>query len=228
MVLRLGGRKLLYALNRHISIPSIRALHRANIFTQLMPSIGAPKIEDVLFNIRSIFSPKVAALNKARPFHSGMSIFWDEVNEEDAACYFPHLDSVGGLCREHSHAVDHAVSIARALVDGTVHYGKEASVVAVGSFGTIVRGAFPILIYIPHSVISAWKQARAAQFGPLWSFASNGDAGRRAMVYQLFMKHAVDAKHALFKYVSRLPGLNLLVGDDDITADFDWKHEIKR
>jgi hypothetical protein len=154
LVLRLGGRKLLYALNQHISIPSIRALrHARRVITQLMPSIGTPKLSDIQFNIRSIFASKIDALDHARPFRTGMSIFWDEVNEEDVACYFPHLDSVGGLCREHSHSLnvritnfDNAVTIARALADGTVHYGKEASVIALGSFGTILRGAFPVLV----------------------------------------------------------------------------------
>ncbi|KAG6906628.1 hypothetical protein DXG01_012873 [Tephrocybe rancida] len=59
------------------------------------------------------------------------------------------------------------------------------------------------------------------------SFASDGDAGRRAMVYQLFMKRAINSKHRLFKYLGRLPGLNLFVGNGDITAGFDWKHENK-
>lgn len=248
LVLRLGGRKLLYALNRYISVPSIRALQRIHAIIQLMPSIGAPKLSDIEFNIRSIFGPKTDGLDKARPFRTGMSIFWDEVNEEDVACYFPHMDSVGGLCREHSHNLnvrltnfENAVTIARALADGTVHYGKEASVIALGSFGTILRGAFPVLISptckqespsesatLVQLVASAWKKLGEQHFGPIWSFASDGDAGRRAMVYQLFMKRQIDTAHKLFKYVGRLPGLNLFVGDDDITGDFDWKHEVKR
>jgi hypothetical protein len=248
LVFRLGGRKLLYALSKYISVPSIRALRRAHACTQLMPSIGAPKLDDILFNIRSIFIPKINDLDQVRPFRSGMSIFWDEVNEEDVACYFPHLDCVGGLCREHSCHVntrlatfDNALTIARALADGTVHYGKEASVIALGSFGKILRGAFPVLISptckkespgesakVLQLVIAAWKELGEKHFGPIWSFASDGDAGRRAMVYQLFVKRPIDAAHVLFKYLSGLPGLNLFVGDDDITADFDWKHEVKR
>ncbi|GLB43863.1 hypothetical protein LshimejAT787_1500470 [Lyophyllum shimeji] len=248
MVLRLGGRRLLYAMNQYISIPSITSLRRASVFTQLMPSIGIPKLEDALFNMKSIFSPKIESLDKDRPFRTGMSILWDEVSLEETACYFDRSDCVGGLCREHSDDVnvrlstfDNAVSIARALVNGTVHYGKEASVIAMASFNTKIRGAFPVIISptckretpeesatLLTSVIEAWKQFGQDHFGPVWSFASDGDAGRRAMVYQLFMKYAIDSKHRLYKYLGGLPGLNLFVGDGDITGDFDWKHEIKR
>ncbi|KAI0067932.1 hypothetical protein BV25DRAFT_1911795 [Artomyces pyxidatus] len=248
MVLRLGGRKLLYALNHHIALPSLRALRRAHIFIKLMPSVGTPSVGEILFNIRSIFGPKVSGLDPVRPYRSGMSVLWDEVNEENAACYIEHLDSVGGLCREHSCHVnlrlktyENALSLAAALADGDVHYGKEASVVAMASYGTILRGAFPVLVSptckqetpkesaaLLQKVLDAWSEGGEASFGPVWSFASDGDAGRRAMVYDMFVKYPVGEDHALYKYVRRLPGLNLMVGDKSITGTFDWKHEIKR
>lgn len=113
--------------------------------------------------------------------------------------------------------------------------------IAVGSFGTQIRGVFPILVsptcksetssesvQLLTTVFEAWNTTAAARFGPIWSFASDGDANRRALVYQLFMKHTVDVDHVLYKYVGRLQGLNLQVGDGDITGDFDWKHLLKR
>ncbi|KAI0069219.1 hypothetical protein BV25DRAFT_1874832 [Artomyces pyxidatus] len=249
MVLRLGGRKLLYAMNHYISIPSIRALRRAHVFVKLMPSVGLPTTGEIVFNITSLFHPKFKEpMAGERPFHSGMSILWDEVNEENAACYIEHIDSVGGLCREHSSHVnlrlatfENAVSLGAALADGTVHYGKEVSVIAMASYGLVLRSAYPVMIsptckqetpeesaVLLQKVLNAWKQAGEAKFGPVWSFASDGDAGRRAMVYSMFLKHEVGYDHPLYRYVSRLPGLNLLVGDDDVTGTFDWKHEIKR
>lgn len=76
-------------------------------------------------------------------------------------------------------------------------------------------------------VLMAWKDFGAAHFGPIWSFASDGDAGRQAMVYKEFMTQTIDKTHELYKYLGSLPGLNLYVGDGDVTADFDWKHELK-
>ncbi|KAL0961306.1 hypothetical protein HGRIS_006265 [Hohenbuehelia grisea] len=137
--------------------------------------------------------------------------------------------------------MSHAVTLAQKLSEGAVHYGKEISVIAMCSFGTKLRGALPIVISstckqeTPEEsgalllrVIEAWKKGGQHSFGPIWSFASDGDAGRRAMVYQLFTKRFVGPTHPLYKYVGSLSGLNLMVGDGDITGDFDWKHEIKR
>ncbi|KAH9921015.1 uncharacterized protein B0H18DRAFT_880546, partial [Fomitopsis serialis] len=264
LALRLGGRKLLYALNHSIAIPSIRALRRARHFTRFMPSFGRPTDADVEWNLSEVLGPKIDRL-KARAqasdqqthgtaaatqyYHSGASLCWDEISQEEVACYFPHADCVGGLCREHCHLVDlrlrsfqSAVDIAEALDKGEVHLGKEVSVLGVMSFGDeLGRGALPIAASptcksetpaesaeTVRTVLRVWKKSFAMFFGPMWSFASDGDAGRRAMVYDLFMQYVISPSHALYKILGHLPGLNLCVGDDDVTADFDWKHEIKR
>ncbi|KAI0748796.1 hypothetical protein BC629DRAFT_1243540, partial [Irpex lacteus] len=250
LILRLGGRKLLYAMSQQISVPSLRTLRRHSAFTKLSPSLGPPRIDDIVHNINSVVLPRLTAADQSERFlfRSGISVQWDEISIEEVADWFPQSDMVGGLCREHSGTVntvlstfENAVSIANALYTGTVHYGKEASVIAVGSFGTQIRGVFPILVsptcksetssesvQLLTTVFEAWNTTAAARFGPIWSFASDGDANRRALVYQLFMKHTVDVDHVLYKYVGRLQGLNLQVGDGDITGDFDWKHLLKR
>ncbi|KIJ68414.1 hypothetical protein HYDPIDRAFT_106611, partial [Hydnomerulius pinastri MD-312] len=254
IVYRLGGRKLLYALSKHIGIPSIRTLRRSSVFTKIMPSCGAPTIDEVSFNIREGITSKFPAFTgspttDSRPtFRSGMLIFWDEVSQEEAACYLPQSDSVGGLCREHSHCVDtrlttfeSAESLARALAEGVVHLGKEASVIAMGSYDKALRGTLPVLVsptcksespdesgIILKMVIEAWNREGATRFGPVWSVASDGDAGRRAMAYKLFLVNEIDSRHKLYKYLGRLPGLNLRVGVGDVTPNVDWKHEIKR
>ncbi|KAI0355714.1 hypothetical protein OH77DRAFT_1495973 [Trametes cingulata] len=246
LVLRLGGRKLLYAMSQYISLPSIRSLRRARVFTTLMPSLGFPKVEEVLYNVRQVFSSK-AEDSKLRK-ESGTSIMWDELSVEEKADYFPHVDCVGGFCREHSGSVntrlstfDNAVNMAERLHDGTLHYGKEASVVALGSFSSSreLRGAHPILVSLTCKAESPKESAKvlsrvfaalkeAGLDDTLWSFASDGDAGRRVMVHDLFMKHEVTPDHPLYPLLGGLPGMNLLVGDNDVTGDFDWKHEIKR
>ncbi|EIW53977.1 uncharacterized protein TRAVEDRAFT_132309 [Trametes versicolor FP-101664 SS1] len=252
LVLRLGGRKLLYSMSHYISLPSIRSLRRAKVFTKLMPSLGTPKVEEALFNIKQIFDPKMSELNTARhPARTGSSLMMDEISVEEKSEYFPHTDSVGGFCREHSASVntrlstfDNAVNMAHRLHDGTLHYGKEASVIAVGSFAhsSRLRGAFPILMSptckteSPHgSAAIVTKVLRALEeaglrdlLGDVWSFASDGDAGRRAMVYDLFMEQEVTDGHSLYPLVGGLTGLNRFVGHSNITADFDWKHELKR
>ncbi|KAH9951507.1 hypothetical protein B0H21DRAFT_681162, partial [Amylocystis lapponica] len=245
LVLRLGGQKLLYAMSQHIALPSIRALRHRGKFMRLMPSLGVPTSEEIKFNLSELFGHQPTPRT---PENHGLDVFWDEINEEDVACYFPHLDSVGGLCREHSCHVntrlttlDNTINMAKSLDNGTVHYGKEASVIALSSFSATLRGAFPVIASptckretpeesgrLLQTVLTAWKQTYAAHLGPIWSFASDGDARRRAMVYHEFMRKKIEPSHQLYKYLGQMPGLNLEVGEDNVTGDFDWKHEIKR
>lgn len=270
LILRLGGRKLLYAMNQCLALPSIRALRRARQFTRIMPSFSHPTSIEVKWNLREIFGARIARLKDAlhttltaarasgpggltsyhlsAAYRTGVTICWDEISQEEVACYFPHADCVGGLCREHCCTVDihlrcfkSAEDIAFALDQGTVHFGKEVSVVAITSFSPNLRGAFPVAISptcksetpaeggeILRTVLAAWNDECAEYLGPVWSFASDGDAGRRAMVYEMLMKKSIEPQHPLYKLIGDLPGLNLNVGEGDITADFDWKHEIKR
>ena len=249
MVYRLGGRKLVYAMNHYISVPSLATLRRSKIFTRIMPSLALPTKDDIRHNIQECFLRRTASTTPARPF-SGVSVMWDEVNQENSACYFPHADMVGGLCREHAHSCgvdlqlktyEDAELIGDALRKSELHYGKEASVIAIGTFCGTLRGAFPVMLsptckaetpdqsatYL-QMVLDVWCEQAAAIFGPIWSFASDGDAGRRALCYKMFMKHVLDPMSPLGKKLARLQGLNLFVGDNDITADFDFKHLIKR
>ena len=53
LVLRLGGRRLLHAMSKYISLPSLRTLRRVKSFTRLMPSLGPPRMKEILFNIRA-------------------------------------------------------------------------------------------------------------------------------------------------------------------------------
>lgn len=250
LVLRLGSRRLLFALSQHLGLPSVQTLRRHRAFTRIMPSFGTPTLKDFEFNLTEIFLSRTEQLDKARPFLSGMKLMWDEVALEETGCYFRHANCVGGFCREHSCAPGvnlrlstekDAEAIADRLNSDRLHLGKEASVLAFGSFGTILRGAFPACISptcksetpeqsarLAQTAIEAWNKTAAPFFGPVWSISGDGDGGRRAMNFILLMKYEIDELHVLYKYLGDMPGLNLWVGDGDITADIDWKHEIKR
>ncbi|KAI0309595.1 hypothetical protein OF83DRAFT_1166825 [Amylostereum chailletii] len=239
MVLCLGGQKLLYTMNHYIAIPSIRSLRRAHIFIKLMLSLGSPTQEEICHNMDALFSLRILASieDTAQPYQSGMSMLWNKVNKENAACYLEHLNAVGGLCREYSHQVnlwlntiENTYTIAEAPVDSTIHYGKEASVIAMASFGRILRGVFLILISPTckkETSNKSWHLLDRLYFGPIWSFASDGDAGRHTIVYANFLHVCIDATYPLFKYLGQLPRLNLMVRKDDVMATFDWKYEIK-
>lgn len=67
-----------------------------------MLSPGNLTVEEIAHNLKEVLQPYRDTLRSRACFSSGLALFWDKINDEDAACYFPHSDSVGGLCQEHS------------------------------------------------------------------------------------------------------------------------------
>ncbi|KAJ7645018.1 hypothetical protein B0H17DRAFT_1186981 [Mycena rosella] len=101
MVYRLGGRKLLYAVNHGLGLPSLRTLRNHMSFTKIMPTVGTISIEDIIHNIREVvLKPRDAAFVH-QPLR-GVSLLIDEVALEERTCHFRHNNSVGGLCWRHS------------------------------------------------------------------------------------------------------------------------------
>lgn len=47
------------------------------------------------------------------------------------------------------------------------------------------------------------------------------------MVHNMFVKKPIDATNALWKHLGHIPGLNLFVGEYNMTGDFHWKHLLK-
>jgi hypothetical protein len=60
------------------------------------------------------------------------------------------------------------------------------------------------------------------------SIASDGEARRGAALAELTFKKPLSPSSPIYEQLSPLTFMNLMVGDDDITADKDWKHVFKR
>jgi hypothetical protein len=58
--------------------------------------------------------------------------------------------------------------------------------------------------------------------------ASDGESRRGEALINLTFKRQLDPDLPIFPYLCSLPLMNLEVGDDDITADKDYKHVFKR
>ncbi|KAH9913947.1 hypothetical protein B0H21DRAFT_805153 [Amylocystis lapponica] len=242
---RIGGRSLLYSLNHSIGLPSLRTLRKYSAFTKIMPTVGMIKCTEIVHNIREVVLKGREALHGSVP-RRGVSVLIDEIALEEAAVHFRHNNCVGGLCWKHSTSVDlvlrtyqSAVNLAHALAKGTVHMGKEMSVVAVSLFGE--KGCYPILAaptckqetaadmeMLFTSVIRSWNEVGAGTVGPLWSVATDGDSTRRAAGYNMLVKIPLSPTSSLYGTLSNMAGLNLYTGDGEITLDFDWKHIFKR
>ncbi|KAG1741482.1 uncharacterized protein EDB91DRAFT_1248037 [Suillus paluster] len=177
----------------------------------------------------------------------GVSLLVDETALEEAAVYLPQSNSIGGLCWTHSSCVDvtlnnyhSALNIADALKAGRVHLGKEIMVVGAHVFSE--DGLYPILVaptcksedasdmeFIFNTTINSWYASGAdKEIGPIWSFATDGDATRRKAGHRTFIQTPLPLMSPLYGTLSNLPGLNLLTGAHEIMLDFDYKHVFKR
>ncbi|KAG1751967.1 hypothetical protein EDD22DRAFT_850668 [Suillus occidentalis] len=243
LVLSLGGRQLLFALNQSLGLPSIRTLRTRCTFTTLTPTIGPIRNEQLDENIRSVVLSSRTNITILR----GVSLMVDEIALEEMVVHLGRYNKIAGLCWKHSHVVDHvlrtyesAVTIAQKIQDSDVHLGKELTVIGVACFGE--DELYPILAAptcktedardmegLLARAIERWNATGAASvIGPVWSFATDGDATRRAAGHRLFLKNPLSPDSELYGILGNMPGLNTMTGDAEVTLDFDFKHIFKR
>ncbi|KAL1750390.1 hypothetical protein FB107DRAFT_279674 [Schizophyllum commune] len=182
----------------------------------------------------------------------GVSLGIDETAGQGSPCYLPTTDELGGMCLEHfaqllaesgsaalgEHLTD-AMAIAQAVREGKVHVGKEFTCAAISVLSEEGYSAKPIHLSatckqgdVCHSArllllcIEAWKRSEWGEsyVGPLWAISSDGDATRRAAMYMICMEKELSMDSGLYQRLHRCQGLNLFVGEGDITMDFDYRH----
>jgi hypothetical protein len=170
----------------------------------------------------------------------------DEIALEEMAVHFSKYNKVSGLCWKHSHIIDpvlctydSAVDIAQKIHAGQVHLGKELTVIGALFFGE--DAIYPLLAaptckaedvhdmeQLLARAINCWDTTGAGtSVGPIWSFATDGDATRRAAGHKLFIKNMLAHESPLYGTLINMPGLNLFTGKGLVTLDFDYKHILK-
>ncbi|KAI0798191.1 hypothetical protein C8Q75DRAFT_802082 [Abortiporus biennis] len=212
----------------------------------LVYRLGGHALE-ILWNLEEVLiKPRLqAGLSEQR----GISLMMDEVTLEEMVTHFKHVNCIGGTCWLHTErdevvfrSYETAIELGEAIRTGRVHMGKEMSVVAVSCFGDGTSGTYPILAapmckqesavdmkMLMELLVETYQCSRASQLvGPLWSFATDGDATQRAAGYALFVKTKLTSSSLLYPTLSRMPGLNLYTGNNEVTLDFDYKHIFKR
>ncbi|KAK7021009.1 hypothetical protein R3P38DRAFT_3318281 [Favolaschia claudopus] len=238
LVFRLGGRKLLYAVNHRLGLPSLRTLRTHMAFTKVMPTVGMISIEDIIHNIREVVLRPREAAATPQPLR-GVNLLIDEVALEERACHFRHNNSVGGLCWRHSPKVNlqlksynDALKIAENIKSGDVHLGKEMTVVSVSCFGE--SGTYPIMALPtcksvgPAESSMIYETHAAAKVGMPWSWSTDGEPSRRKAGYDQFVRYKLGPTSPLYGTLAGMAGLNIFTGIHSITLDFDYKHIFKR
>ncbi|KIK37978.1 hypothetical protein CY34DRAFT_25811 [Suillus luteus UH-Slu-Lm8-n1] len=242
LVYRLGGHQLLFALNQKLNIPSLCTLRTRAAFTTITPTISTIRNEHFNTNIQSgILSTRTDIMSLR-----GVSIMIDEMAIEEMAVHHSKYNKIGGLCWKHSNLIDpvlrtydSTVAIAQKIHDEEVHLGKEVTVIGVACFGE--DELYPILVApmcktedatdmegVLGRALQRWKATGADQtVGPIWSLMTDGDATRRAAGHRLFVKQPLSVESPLYGILVNMPGLNIWMGDNNVTLDFDPKHIFK-
>ena len=248
LVKAIGGPRLLFALNRSLALPSYRTIGRHRKVPQLAPAILAPSIEDASSNISTFFNEQERPLTSP----AGHSILIDGVALEERCRYLRSSDSVIGLCREHAGTLDLHVQNPQSIIAieeaihaevPCAHFASEATVVAIAPFQSSTYSAIPFALsgsckaetgegmaaWVAN-MIRAWNEHPdgARTRGPIWSFATDGEATMRMCRFLLCMTSKLPTTDPLYPLLQNLAGLNLFTGEEGVTMTCDPKHVFKR
>lgn len=244
----LGGPKLLYALCRSHGLPAYRTITNHRHIPRLIPSGSTPVMEEIAANISSFFSPE----QRPELLQCGHSLLIDGVAVDERGCYDRERNEVVGFCREHVIGLDRRVTNMAAVEylsgltrgqDAMLHYGSEASVVAIAAHRMDHYQAVPLVVSTKCGtetgeecaswlkiIMDSWESHEhgAQRNGPIWTVASDGEASLRNSRFHLCMDRDLDGSSLLGKKLARVPGLNLRTGPGDVTMSADYKHAFKR
>ena len=231
LVKAIGGPKLLFALNRALSLPSYRTIGRHRAVPQLVPSLLAPTYSEISENISTFFN------STERPVSStaGHALLIDGVALEEKCRWFRSQNSAIGLCREHAESLDLRIqnpqsitSIQDALCqdEPRAHYASEATVVAIGPFRSSDYSAIPLALSGSckaetgdgmaewlRDVVRAWRDESfgAALRGPLWSIATDGESTMKKCRFRLCMSQTLPDSDRIYPLLK-----NLSCGNQDL------------
>ncbi|TRM60790.1 hypothetical protein BD626DRAFT_603193 [Schizophyllum amplum] len=237
---RLGGARVGNIAHHVFGTPAVSTLRHRSTMAKFVPSPAAPIPQEITDNLEAGFSSiddllhlpdaeimHVVALEK-RPR-------WDE-----------KTNKILGLCREcqskygtdFNNVLD-LKALFEDIEDGRVHLACEATVGALGllSGNTRLYSARPVLLSgscknedaerhatMIQTTLDAVNSRKQITNARIVSIASDGEARRGKALVQLTFKTLLSPSSPIYPLLSPLHLLDLHVGDDDMTADKDYKH----
>ncbi|KAJ7663774.1 hypothetical protein DFH06DRAFT_1324291 [Mycena polygramma] len=249
LLLKLGGHAVAEIGHRCFGLPSITTAKRHIATTPLISSPRAPTMQEMCHNLDTAFPvPHPAPSDGSRG--PGFQIMIDEIKVEGRMRWDPRSNMILGICREHSanfelefKGMEQAEALHAGLANNSVHLASEATVAAISSFSDVPSRniAHPFIVaptckresadeqrILLEAAVAAAKAKAGRIGGRLYCFSSDGDNKRRlAMILFTFMRE-VDRNGPLFQKLGDLPLFDYHCGDDDITANIDEKHVMKR
>ncbi|KAJ6582561.1 hypothetical protein DFH09DRAFT_912293 [Mycena vulgaris] len=215
-------------------VPSVNGVRLTDISDNITALFGPHKVRN---------ATKQGAVVERDTLFCGHALSFDEIASERRIDYMTATDDMGGLCMEHvaalntvkvgkdTQTVEAAVTAVR---EGKVHIASEISVAAISRLSEHGYGAKPVFmgpsckkggwrdnLRAMEIVLEAWRRSEHGEkkHGPVLSVTSDGAAGRRAAMFMMTMHSEILPGNPLYEFVSRLSGLNLRVGKDNLTSD---------
>ncbi|KAJ7044460.1 hypothetical protein C8F04DRAFT_942296 [Mycena alexandri] len=243
---RFAGRKGVYALSKALGLPSASTIRASNPL-RLLPSVAAPKPQEIGTNIRTFFS---AASPNSTLSRAGHTLMIDGVHLAQRACWHRPTNQIIGLCREHSEPfnlamddMDSVLNIVEAVHSDspTCHYGREATVLAIGPYRETHYHGVPIgqtqtcksekgpgFAALLKMTLEEWKTHGEPHSGPILTVSFDGDPVFRDGAFDVLMIRTPDKSSSLSLKLSGCQGLNLECGEDDVVIGPDGNHIVKR
>ncbi|KAH9032123.1 hypothetical protein EDB85DRAFT_1890789 [Lactarius pseudohatsudake] len=248
LFLRLGGARVARLAHQALGAPSLSTLrHGSNAMSlqaSLSPCAGFPTKSEIQRNIR------VAFKNSRGNAGCGYILMIDEIKVEERMRWDPSTNRILGLCREHTGHVGLefcSMSDPRALVHGIlvgeIHHASEVTVFSIGilSEDRHAWGSRPFIVtgtckredrdrhaQLISTVIEACNAESSLIGCPLFSIASDRESRRGSALTKLTHIRPLHPDSELHALLGNLRLMSLLVGNNDITADKDPKHVMKR
>ncbi|KAF8259666.1 hypothetical protein EI94DRAFT_1773898 [Lactarius quietus] len=217
LFLRLGGARVASLAHQTLGTPSRTTLRYGlgakSTVTSLSPSAGFPTKSEIQHNIR------VASKNSHGNSGCGYVLMIDEIKVEERLRWDPSTNTILGLCHEHTEHVglefcslSDLSALVHGILCGEIHHANNKQ----------AWGSRPFLI------TGTCKQEDSKRHVQLISTVIGACNDKRSALTALTHVRPLDPDSELFTLLGKLRLMNLLVGDNDITADKDPKHVMKR
>jgi len=171
---------------------------------------------------------------------------FDELKVEERPRWDDRTNYIQGVCREHGHHASLFYTsnqevdlLLEQILEEKVHLASNATVGAIGILSDNHRlySALPVLISgqcgretgkkhaeIIKTTLDGSKKSKLRTI----CISSDGESRRGEAFVHLTFKHQLSEDSSIYNYLKDLKWMNFEVGDDDITADKDYKHVFKR
>ncbi|KAJ7183908.1 hypothetical protein C8R46DRAFT_1309168 [Mycena filopes] len=254
LIWRLAGNRVSDIVHRSLGLPSRSTLRTREMVPELIPSPGKPQVTEVAQNVQACFESITEVIAAKKVVHQVLML--DELATQKRIRWDHKTNSFLGVCREHAHKISLQFNseqdleeLFRGLLEtpekeAEVHYAGEATVAALGilSDETRLYAARPVLVSgdckketgaehlrnVLRPTLDGVNSKQDLTKLRVVSIASDGELRRGKAFMELTFVHELSPDSNIYPLLHTLPHMNFWVGEDDLTANKDPKHVIKR